>query len=165
MTHALRNERGLTLMELTVVFVLATLVMTGLVSFYLNSQATWVDGSTQAQAQREETLIVQSLADSIHTADKATVTNYPSGDPQHQMVTLFRNNNPFYAFWWSPTDSSIHGGLGPGISDKGPLMTSRVTIFQLQSSGDTLIVLSLLEAHNAGSDLTRIGSSFAAYNR
>jgi Tfp pilus assembly protein PilW len=165
MMRAIRNERGLTLMELTVVFVLATLVMAGLVGFYLNSQATWLDGSTQAQAQREETLIIQSLADSIHTADKATVTNYPPGDPLHQMVTLFRNNNPFYAYWWSPADSSIHGGLGPGIGDKGPLMTSKVTIFQMQSAGDTLIVLSLLEAHNAGSDLTRIASSFVAYNR
>ena len=165
MMCAIRNERGLTMMELTVVFVLATLVMAGLVGFYLNAQSTWIDGSTQAQVQREETLIVQSIADSIHSADKATVTNYPSGDPLHQMVTLFRNNNAFFAFWWSPTDSSSHSGLGPGAGDTGPLMTSKVTIFQLQSAGDTLIVLSLLEAHSAGSDLTRIASSFVAYNR
>jgi Tfp pilus assembly protein PilV len=163
MTHMTRNERGLTLMELTVVFVLATLVMVGLVGFYLNSQATWVDGSTQAQTQREETLLVGMMADSIHRAEKAIVTTDPVGGGQ--IVTLYTNNVAWYAFWWSSSDSTIHGRLEPSSSDAGPLMLSKVTQFQVQSVGDTLIILSLLEARTGGGELVRTATSFVACNR
>jgi Flp pilus assembly pilin Flp len=159
----IRNERGLTLMELTVVFVLASLVMVGLVGFYLNSQATWIDGSTEAQTQREMTLLVETMADSIHAADHATVASYPAGDPLRQMVTLYANGTPWYTFWWSSSDSLIHGGLGPGIG--GPLSRSRVNKIQMQSIGDTLIVLSLLEARSSTGQVMRTTSHFVAYNR
>jgi type II secretory pathway pseudopilin PulG len=159
MIPSIRDENGLTLLEVTVVFVLAAIVMVGLVGFYLNSQATWVDGATQAQTQREQTLLVGMMADSIHAADKAVV------DPTNHIVRLYSNNSLWYAFWWNPADSLIHGGLGPGLSDNGGLMTSRVTHFDMQSVGDTLVMLDLLEARTAAGQLVSTASSFVAYNR
>ena len=58
-----RSERGLTLTELVVVGVLATLVMLALTGFYFNSQRTWLEGSSQALTQREATLALEHLAD------------------------------------------------------------------------------------------------------
>jgi Tfp pilus assembly protein PilW len=165
MIPMIRNQRGLTLVELTVVFVLATLVMAGLVGFYLNSQSTWLDGSAHAQSQREATLLIEMMADSIHAADRAVVTDYPNGDALHQQVTLYLNNTPWYAFWWSPMDSMVHGGLGPGILDNGALTTFPVSRFQMQSVGDTLIVLTMLEARTTTGDLIHIATGFATYNR
>lgn len=155
----------MTLVELTIVFVLATLVMAGLVTFYLNSQATWVSGSAEVQTQREMTLLIETMSDSIRASSQATVTNYP--DATHQMVTLFRGSppTPQYAFWWDPGDSLVHRGTFPGGTDDGPLLSSRVTRFQLQASGDSLITLSLLEARSGTGDLIRSATSFALYNR
>ena len=41
----IHSQRGLTLTEVTVVTVLASIVMLGIVSFYVNSQGTWMDAS------------------------------------------------------------------------------------------------------------------------
>jgi hypothetical protein len=81
------------------------------------------------------------------------------------MVTLYAHGTPWYAFWWSPADSLIHGGLGPGPGDAGPLSRVRVNKIQMQSIGDTLIVLNLLEARSASGQLMRTTSHFVAYNR
>ena len=166
MSETRRHEKGLTLVELTTVFVLATLVMAGLVSFYLNSQATWVGGSAEAQTQREMTLLVETMSDSIRASSQAVVTNYP--DAAHQMVTVYNGSppTPRYAFWWSPADSLIHRGTTPGGTDDGPIVTSPVTRFQLQANPqNTLVTLSILEARSAAGDLVRTATSFATYNR
>lgn len=168
MKDAVLNERGLTLIELTVVFVLASLVMVGLVGFYLNSQATWVDGSREAQTQREATLLIETMSDSIRFAAKAVVTNYPAGDTLHQMVTLYApadTVNAWYAFWWSPSDSLIHGGKSPGIGDRGPVITSRIDRFQLRQLQPSLIELTALEAHASNADVVLTSTRFALYNR
>jgi Tfp pilus assembly protein PilW len=157
------NERGLSLVELSVVFVLAMLVMVGLVSFYLSSQATWVNGSAEAQTQREATLLTEIMADSIHAASQAIVD--PS-DPQHQNVTLYRGTPPtaFYMFWRGP-DSLVYRGTAIGASDQVSVVSSTVTRFELQSIGDTLVVLTMLELRSASGDLVHTSTSFATYNR
>src|ERR1041385_8402770 len=66
-------DRGATLVELLVVTALAAVAMLGIAFFYVSSQATWLDGSTQAVAQREAGVIVSALTDSVRKASSASV--------------------------------------------------------------------------------------------
>ena len=54
MTSPHANERGMTLTEVAVVMILGTMIMAGMVGFYLSSQGLWLDASTQAITQRDE---------------------------------------------------------------------------------------------------------------
>src|SRR5262249_34679905 len=69
--NASRNERGLTLTELAVVMILGTMIMAGLVGFYLSSQGLWLDASTQAITQREASLVATAVRDSLRKSGKA----------------------------------------------------------------------------------------------
>ena len=158
-----RDQRGVTLFELAVVFVLATLVMAGLVGFYLSSQATWIDGSTQAQAQRELTLLIETLGDSIRTASTALVTDTP--DAQHQRLSLYRldPNQPFFEFWWSDVDSSVHAGVQG--SDSGPLTAAHITRIQWATLDSTMVALRLVEARTPQGQFVQSATRFNLYGR
>jgi Tfp pilus assembly protein PilV len=166
MIRTLRSERGLSLTELVVVGVLATLVMVGLVGFYINSQATWVDGSTQAQAQREATMLIETMADSIRNSGTALVTDSP--DATHSMLHLYRHgesNEKFY-FWWDPGDSTVHSGTKTNPSgDHGPVFTTKVDQFELVTIGTTMVELRLLKLRTADGQVIRTATRFALYNR
>src|SRR5437667_5224027 len=81
---ARRSEGGSTLLELFVVTALATLGMLGIVFFYLSSQAAWLEGSTQAISQREASVILGALTDSLRRASSVSVFNSP--DTLHQGI-------------------------------------------------------------------------------
>jgi prepilin-type N-terminal cleavage/methylation domain-containing protein len=156
-----RAERGLTLIEVTIVTALAAVVMMGLISFYIGSQTMWMQGSTQALAQRDATLLVETLSDSVHQYAHAQVV--PSPDTLHETLILFDHVlQERCRFWWDPNDSLIHRGPGLG-QDLGPVVASRVTRFQL----DTLLLVveyRLIELRTTGG-LVRIGSAAALQNR
>lgn len=159
----LRSERGLTLTELTVVMVLASLVMVGLVAFYFNSQQTWVDASTQAITQREATILVKDITDRTRQASRAIVAPVP--DTLHNTLWLFRagESTAFQMYWWNATDSLVH--QGPDQSqDRGPLVSSRVERFQLGMEGDSLVRITLLQLRSANGSRIRMSSTIAMYN-
>jgi len=166
MIQILRSERGLSLTELAIIGVLATLVMIGLVGFYINSQATWVDGSTQAQTQRELTLLTEVMGDAIHSSSRAWVSGSP--DSLHSMLHLYgyKGQTEKYFIWWKD-DSTVHVGTGltpPG--DHGPVIASKVETFQLHCSKDsTLVELTLLQARTAQGQVVRTATRYALYNR
>src|SRR5258706_10201953 len=109
----LANERGLTLTELTVVGVIATLVMVGLTVFYYNSQSAWIDGSTQALAQRDATMLVDALSRRVHEADSAGVAQTgPFTDLQHHRLLLFYRDGHMAEFRWNDIDRRLHLWLG-----------------------------------------------------
>ena len=166
MTHPLRSERGLTLTELAIVGVLATMVMVGLVGFYINSQATWTDGSTQAQTQREATVLLEVMADSVRNSSKAIVTDSP--DSLHSMLHLyaFGQLTEKYFFWWSASDSLVHSGTAiSGAGDRGPVVNSKIEVFKLRTLDSTLVEMNLLRARTAGGQVVRTATRFALYNR
>ena len=130
-----RDARGITLTELTVVMLLAAMVMTGLVTFYLNSQQMWLDGSSQALTQRDATLVLERMTTETHNASSATVISNP--DSVHQMLILFNSDGTQRCqFVWNTDDSLIHLQNGPGLTDRGPIASSRVDTFQLDTDGN-----------------------------
>jgi type II secretory pathway component PulJ len=155
----------MTLLELVVVFVLAALVMVGLVSFYLGSQQTWMDGSDQAQLQREATLVVETLSDSVRVAASAVVTDDP--DSSQQTLALFAHGavTPFVYFWRDSGDSSIRCDSSMVASSRPPLIPSKVSRLEFKRIGTSMVELTLLELPNASGNPVRTASRFALYNR
>lgn len=133
----LRDSRGLTLTEVTVVMLLGTMIMAGLVAFYLSSQGLWLEASTQAITQREATLLTAAMRDSIRQSGSALAT--PSPDAQHQQLSLFRpgSSTPYYYFWWEPSDSLIHAG---------PTLVRGPSTAVVQSRADRLQLLAAASA-------------------
>lgn len=121
------SERGLTLTEVTVVAVLATIVMLGIVGFYVSSQGVWMDASAKAITQREATTVMETITRRVHESGFAQVL-------ASSQLTLFdRGGNQTHVFWWnvgqSGADSLIHEG--PTTSqDRGPVASSLCERFQ-----------------------------------
>jgi len=154
--------KGLTLIEVVVVMALATLVVMGMISFYISSQSTWMASSTQALAQRDATLLIETISDSVRAATLAEVHDSP--DALHQCLILRGQNlSESWRFWWDASDSLVH--QGPGLNqDRGPVVASRVTRFQL----DTLtrfVEIRLIELRAGSGQLVRMSSAAALYNR
>ena len=83
------NERGLTLVEFTIVAALGAVVMLTISSFYLASQSMWLDSSIQAVSQRDASMFVGEIGRRIEQADHVTWVD--------------ENNIELYS---SPTDQS-----------------------------------------------------------
>jgi Tfp pilus assembly protein FimT len=156
-----RQERGLTLTELVLVIALAGVVTLGLVTFYFNSQSTWVDASTQALTQREATQIVATITDSTHRAQSATVIDSP--DALHQALVLHMADGGQWTFWWNQADSLIHQGVDTG-HDRGPLGNSKVERFELDRDA-SLVYLKRLQVRSANGQQIPLSSTMALINR
>lgn len=129
-----RPDAGLTLTEVMVVMIVGTMIMAGLVGFYLASQGLWLDASTQAIAQREASLVVSAIRDSVRVANHALASPVP--DASHQQLALYRNATdplPSYYFWWDAGDSLIHAGSTIGGPGSGPMVMSHADLFQVTS--------------------------------
>ena len=135
-TRMLRSETGLTLTEVFVVMIIGTMIMAGLVGFYLASQGLWLDASTQAITQREASLVAEAVRDYVRQSGAAIAT--PSPDGLHQQLALLKTSKPgevpYYYFWWDPADSLIHSGATVGGTGTGPMIVSRADRFQVTST-------------------------------
>jgi len=162
-TRAVRDARGLTLTEVAVVMILGTMIMAGLVGFYLSSQGVWLDASTQAITQREATLVTAAMRDSIRKACKAIAS--PSPDPLHEQLALFRPGDaaPYYYFWWSSTDSLLYSGTSIGGTGSGPMIVSRAERFQLIATPTGVRVD--MRLRSASGDIVEAGAFAVMMNR
>lgn len=141
MRSACAAERGITLTEVAVTMIIGTMIMAGLVGFYMSSQGMWLDASTQAISQREATLVVETLRDSVRMSGKALVTASP--DSVHQQLALYRTPasvTPYYYFYWSASDSLIYSGTSVGGAGAGPMIVSKAERFQLDATSDAVQV-------------------------
>jgi prepilin-type N-terminal cleavage/methylation domain-containing protein len=154
--------RGMTLIEVTIVMALATLVVMGMISFYINSQSMWMAGSSQALAQRDGTLLIEAVSDRVRPSCAAQVIDSP--DPLHQGLVLYDPDGAeTWRFWWNAPDSLVHQGPGLG-QDKGPVVASRVTRFQLDTLS-RLVEIRLVELRSGQGELIRMSSAAALHNR
>src|SRR5438309_3642608 len=113
------GERGLTLTELVIVGLLATMVMMALTAFYINSQRVWVDGSTQALAQRDGSLLVEALRGRVHEAQQAGLI-WTDADHDELWLQYFPGDSTVY-FRWGPADRRVHlwvNGPVNGLQDR-----------------------------------------------
>jgi prepilin-type N-terminal cleavage/methylation domain-containing protein len=159
------DQKGLTLTEITVVMVLASIVMPGLVGFYMNSQATWTDAAAKAVTQREGTALLESIAQRTHGAGSALATN-PDGNPDHAQLDLFAQpsqQNQFYSFWWDAADSRVHEGPSR-TQDRGASVTSTVERFNLFTT-DSMVVLNSLVLRSPQGERVRLFTNVALLNR
>ncbi len=145
------------------VLVVATLVVGGLAAFYLGSQSTWLDGSTQALTQRDATLLVTTIVDSVRAAGRAVVSDDP--DPEHQMLTLYADaagTTACRCFYWH--DSLVYmGANGPAPGDQ-PVVVSKVSRFRLATQDSTLVRLDLVEIPCPDGWRLRLSGAAALYN-
>jgi hypothetical protein len=161
----------MTLVEVTIVMVLATLVVMGLIGFYISSQTVWLHGSSQALAQRDATLLVEAFSDTVRQYARAVVFDSPDG--QHQGVALYVDGDPLARcrYWWSEQDSRVHYARGPGHSSGGswldesaPVVASEVTRFQLAASA-TVVEIRLLTVRSVEGDVVEMTGAAALNNR
>jgi len=89
------NERGLTLVEFTIVAALGTVVMLTISSFYLASQSMWLDSSIQAVAQRDASMFVVEIGRRIEAADTVDL-------PDATHLLLYRNGVQTGSIIWEP---------------------------------------------------------------
>jgi len=148
--------------------VLAALVTVGLMTFYLNSQGLWLDGSSQALTQRDATLVLERITRQTHSASSASVASDP--DPLHQMLVLLDSSGGETArFFWNSTDSLIHSGT-PAIPDEGPIAGSRVIRIQFDTDNKVVYLRSpqgtsgLIMRSTTG-ELVELTSSMALYSK
>ena len=155
------DQRGLTLTELTLVGILATMVMLALTTFYFNSQNMWIDGSTQALAQRDATLLVNQLRRNIHEARQALVDS--TSDPEHDHLTLEYAAASTVEYRWDIGDRKVH--LLVGSIDKGPVIDTPVARFKLTTRDSTMVELQQAVLNTAQGDRVSIASQFALLGR
>lgn len=157
-----RGERGLSFVEVTIVLALATLVVMGMISFYISCQSTWMDGSAQALAQRDATLLIETVSD--RTRGAALAETFDSPDSLHQgLILRDATQAESWRFWWNAGDSLVHQGPGLG-QDRGPVVASPVARFQLDTL-TRLVALRLVELRASDGRLVRMSSAAALYNR
>jgi hypothetical protein len=156
----------MTLIEVSIVSALAMLVVLGMIGFYVSSQSSWMAGSTQAIVQRDATLLVETLSDSVRRATLAEPFDSP--DSLHRGVILYEGTDlsslrEFWRFWWNESDHRIHQGPGAG-QDRGPVVNTPVTRFQLDTL-TRLVDIRLIELRADDGQLVRMSSAAALYNR
>ena len=157
-----RDARGVTLIEVSIVSALAMLVVLGMVGFYISSQSSWMAGSSQALAQRDATLLVETMADSIRRA--AVAVPFDSPDSLRRGVALYdATGTEFWRFWWEARDQRVHHGPAVG-RDHGPVVNTPVTRFELDTL-TRLVVIRLVEMRADDGQTVRIASAAALYNR
>jgi prepilin-type N-terminal cleavage/methylation domain-containing protein len=154
-----RNQHGLTLTELTLVMAIAAIVMIGIVTFYINSQGTWLDASSQALTQRDATLLLERMTAETRMAHSADVVSDP--DTTHEQLVLFDLGGERCRFYWNSSDSLVH--LKQGIAD-GPVTTSRVLRFELDTDRNSLVFLRTLSMESSNQPV-ELASTMALYNR
>ena len=159
----LSDERGLTLMEIVIVVVLAGVVTLGLVGFYLQSQSMWMDASTQALAQRDATGMVEFMRTRTLSAASALATPVPP-DSLNFVLTLYdASDNETDRFAWTASDSLVHH-FEDGV-DKGAIGAATVERFYVRVDPQLpLVSVDTLRVRSTSGDRIKISSAFALYN-
>jgi len=157
-----RRQRGFTLAEVMVVMVLAGIVSFGMVGFYLNSQATWIDASSQAMAQRDGTLIIETMADRCRRWARAEVQTVSGANDR--LIVRDDTNAEKERFYWDPTDSLVHH-TSNGAATGPALVDTQVERFSASvDAGGRLVFIDSLRVVSATGRRVQLSTAFALYN-
>lgn len=159
------GSEGFTLVEVMVVMILAGVVTVALLGFYLNSQATWLDASSKALAQREATTLLESIGARADSAGSARV----SAVGPDTLIELFHSPNasgiPYYGFAWRAADRRVHQGPGSCFPDRGAVIASSVEQFSVvYNVGLGMLDVLSLRVRSASGDTIAMRSSFTLHN-
>jgi Tfp pilus assembly protein PilW len=160
MSAPLRDARGLTLTEVTVVMVLASLVMFGLVGFYMASQTTWLDASAQALTQREATAIVASVTERAHQAGSAIVTD--TGAIRRIDFYTAGSVTPFWSIWWDVAAQRVFEGPYP---TPYPGATGNSTVVAFTAAATSKLVDVAVTLRSPQNQVVEVGTRAALNNR
>lgn len=157
------SQTGLTLTEVTVVMVLASLVMVGLVGFYVASQDSWMASSAKAITQRDATSLIEAISERAHGAIVADASLDST-----QLDLHYADPGASYSFWWNVADggdSLIHEGPsgGGGLIDRGASVPSRCRRFKCVASDSLIRIEVALES--AHGELVEVSTRVALVNR
>jgi hypothetical protein len=157
----------MTLTEVMIVMALATLVMMGLVSFYMTSQAVWMEGSSQAITQRDATLLVTAITENVRRAARAEVGNWNG-----QQILYLRSDRdpmtvPFRCYYWrrSPVYTGVFAGRDQPRDGDTLVVVSQVDSFRLATDDTSLVRMDLIELPTSKGPPIRLTSAAALYNR
>lgn len=153
-------SRGVTLVEVTIVMVMASLVMVGLVGFYLNSQTTWLLASSKAIAQREGTMALERIAQTVRGAATVTATAVPDAD--HMRLDLSGGDLAAPSSFAWMADSLVH--WNDQGTDRGALTLSRVVRFQVLEN-DSLVQIVHFDVLDPNGEVIELSTAAAVYNR
>jgi len=161
------REAGFTLLELMVVITIAGMLALGLVAFYLTCQASWMDASTQALAQRDATSIMEAMREQTETASNAGV--YLAGGGKNSLLILYdHSGDEIGRFFWSPADSLIHYAVGSSpADDRGPLAPTKVERFSLHADLDpnmSFVWVDTLRVHSTTGQQVQMSGGMGMYN-
>jgi prepilin-type N-terminal cleavage/methylation domain-containing protein len=164
--YPLTHAAGFTLVEMMVVVVLAGVVTLGLVAFYINSQATWLDASTQAMAQRDATTILDAMRKRAKSSAQAIIL--PAGGGTNHALVLYDNDLVEVGrFLWDPADSTIHWATGADPSnDQGPVVPTKVQRFwlRLDPALPSIVHVDTLRVYSTTGQTVQLASTLAMYN-
>lgn len=159
-------ERGVTLTELTIATVLASVIMFGLVGFYIGSQGVWMDSSGQALTQREATQIIETLTERGQGALGITLTDVVGTDSLQSITFLVPRPGGYVGsdrFWWDASDHRIHHEVDGG-GDRGALEASEVQRFSFRCDADTGYVEFFLRMRSPENHIVAVTSGIALPN-
>lgn len=156
------DERGITLVEVVLVSVLASIVMLALTGFYINSQGTWVDASSQALTQREVSFALETIADSVQTAATAVAPVVVPNQFQSLILYDYGSLTIDKCTFFVGPDSLLHESRG-GV-DRGPLATSVVTRFQI-TTDPTMVRVTALDMRSASGRIINMSTGSAFFNK
>jgi len=156
------SERGLTLIEITVVLVLAGVVTLGIVGFYLNSQATWIGASSQAMAQRDATTLLEAITQEARPAGSFSII--PVGT--NSQIFLIKGGVTVGSFGWDGTDSLVHKYDATG-QDLGPVVSSRAEVFHATPDDtfpSSVLRIDRIQLRGVNGEVVSLSSSVKLYN-
>ncbi|NOT32625.1 MAG: type II secretion system protein [Candidatus Eisenbacteria bacterium] len=159
------QRSGFTLVEVVVVMALAGVVTMGLVTFYLYSQSTWIDASTQALTQRDATGALEAIGATVWSGNNATVLPAAGDSTNSDLFVYDAGGTLLGRYYWDPADSLIHWG-DDVTADRGPLVPSRAERFTVSLEDSLgLVHIDSLRLRSSMGQPVSLSSTFGMYNR
>jgi Flp pilus assembly pilin Flp len=161
MMRSVRNARGLTLVEFTMVAALGAVVMLTLTSFYLSAQSMWIDSSVQAVSQRDATMFVGEIGRRVEGSDHVVV-----GVNQ---LELYRGPSQTGLISWTPdhdhAEITDFDGGGSGTTTEWPA-NGKITTLQFSAEGTDprVVQLDSLRIETPTGETLYLSSAFCLYN-
>ena len=158
-----RNERGLTLVEFSIVAALGAVVMLTISSFYLASQSMWLDSSVQAVAQRDASMFVGEIGRRIEAAETVDL-------PDATHLLLYRNSIQTGSITWDPMSGDTFADItdiedGEETTRRWPANGRLKSLrFRVEGPNPRIVYLDSLRIEMPSGEALYLSSAFVLYN-